>query len=67
MPLFKLIIEMELIVFYYIFSLLFMIGYANFSMIDKWYKLLAGLILIILFCWITMPINIGSMVYDRTN
>ena len=58
---------MELIIFYYIFSLLFMIGYANFSMMEKWHEVLVAFIILFLFCWLMMPINIGSMVYDRTN
>lgn len=54
------------LIFYYLFSVLFEIGYCNFSELKTWVKIAALFVLILIVAPFAMPINLGRCVYDYT-
>ena len=52
------------LIFYYSFSVLFEIGYCNFSELKTWEKIVALFVLIPIIAPFAMPINLGIVVYD---
>lgn len=58
---------MELLIFYYIFSVLFMIGYADFGDIDGVGLTILGILALLIFAPICFPINLGIAVYEIHN
>lgn len=53
------------LIFYYIFSVLFQIGYCDFSTLKGWEKVM-GLIIITIVAPTAFPINLGRYIYDNT-
>lgn len=54
------------LIFYYLFSVLFEIGYCDFSGMKTWEKIVALFVLIPIIAPFAMPINLGRYVYDNT-
>jgi len=50
---------LTILIFYYCFSLLFMIGYTNMDELNKWYEKIMAILLIIISAPIMLPVNIG--------
>lgn len=53
------------LIFYYAFSLLFMIGYCDFTVLKGWEKVMALFIIIPIVSPFAFPINLGSCIYDN--
>lgn len=53
---------MELLIFYYIFSVLFMIGYADFGDIDGVGLTILAILALLIFAPIFFPMNLGTTV-----
>ena len=56
---------MEILLFYYIFSVLFMVGYVNTNGMKAWMIIVAFFINLII-APIVVPINIGYYVYQNS-
>lgn len=56
---------MEILLFYYIFSVLFMVGYVNTNGMKAWQIVFASLLMLII-APIVVPINIGYYVYQNS-
>ena len=56
---------MEILLFYYIFSVLFMVGYVNTKGMKTWMIIVAFFINLII-APIVVPINIGYYVYQNS-
>lgn len=56
---------MEILLFYYIFSVLFMVGYINTNGMKAWQIVFASLLMLII-APIVVPINIGYYVYQNS-
>lgn len=54
------------LIFYYLFSVLFEIGYCNLSELKAWEKIVTLFVLIPIIALFALPINLGVIVYDYT-
>lgn len=54
------------LIFYYLFSVLFEIGYCDFSVLKTWEKIVALFVIIPIIAPFAMPINLGVFIYDYT-
>ena len=54
------------LIFYYIFSVLFEIGYCNFAVLKGWEKIAALFTIIPIVAPFAFPINLGVYIYDNT-
>ena len=53
---------MELLIFYYIFSVFFMIGYVDFRDLDGVGPIILGIIAILILSPICLPMNLGDAI-----
>ena len=55
------------LIFYYLFSLFFMIGYVYYDVLSgmKYWEIFLALLIMVISCWVLMPINLGSMTYKN--
>ena len=55
------------LIFYYLFSLFFMIGYVDYDVLSgmKYWEIFLALLIMVISCWVLMPINLGSMTYKN--
>ena len=58
---------MELLIFYYVFSVLFMIGYADFGELDSVGLTVLAILALLIFAPILFPINLGCTIYEIRN
>lgn len=56
---------MEILLFYYIFSVLFMIGYVDTKSMNKW-MIIGAFFINLIIAPIVVPINIGYYVYQNS-
>ena len=56
---------MEILLFYYIFSVLFMVGYVNTNSMKAWQIVVVSLLMLII-APIVVPINIGYYIYQNS-
>ena len=56
---------MEILLFYYIFSVLFMVGYVNTNGMKAWQIVIVSLLTLII-APIVVPINIGYYIYQNS-
>ena len=54
------------LIFYYIFSVLFQIGYCDFTVLRGWQKVVGLFIIIPIVAPFALPINLGAYIYDNT-
>lgn len=55
---------MELLIFYYVFSVFFMIGYVDFKDIDGVGLSILAIVALLILAPIFFPINLGTAVHD---
>lgn len=55
---------MELLIFYYVFSVFFMIGYADFKELDGVGLYILGIVAVLILAPIFFPISLGTAVHD---
>ena len=60
-------IVMELLIFYYVFSVLFMIGYADFGELDSVGITVLAILALLIFAPILFPMNLGCAIHEIRN
>lgn len=55
------------LIFYYIFSVFFMVGYCNFDVLESWKEIMWGIFVLIIIAPIALPVNLGVYIYNNTN
>jgi len=58
---------MELLIFYYVFSVFFMIGYVNFSELDDVGSFVLAIVVLLLLAPFCFPLNLGKAVHEINN
>ncbi len=58
---------MELLIFYYVFSLLFMIGYVDFGDLDSDGMIILVILALLIFSPILFPMNLGCAIHKIRN
>ena len=53
-------------IFYLIFSVFFMLGYADFSLLNGCWEVILAIILAIIFAPIMFPYNLGAYIYKNS-
>ena len=53
-------------IFYLIFSEFFMLGYADFSLLNRFWQVILGIVLLIVLAPIMFPYNIGAYIYKNS-